>query len=374
MRTRSRACAPKAAAHEGSLLVSAQNPAAAKRPRSFTAISIDLFERLMPDAFVLAIALTALVAVAAEIFASRGTPAIILTSWYAGTFNILGFAFQMILILVTGHALAYSPPVQRGLKRLISAIRTPNQAVTVTFLVAAVASWINWGFGLVIGAVLAREVAKQVRVDFAWLVAAAYSGFVIYASGPWGSIPLSQASAGNVLNIVEKITGHIVPFSQSIFALFNVVPTVLVFPIMPFVFILVRPGAEEMQFFVPPAESIAPTADRTPMRALFARRIERSPLGSLFLAAAGIAYVAVAWTSGQLTVDINLVIFLFLIAGLALHGSPLNYADAVKNAAKQTGSMMLQYPVYGGIMGIITAPGPARAHFASPSAPPLAGR
>jgi short-chain fatty acids transporter len=94
--------------------MSTQNPAAAKPPRSFTAISIDLFERLMPDAFVLAIVLTALVAIAAAIFAPKGTPAVILTSWYAGTFNILGFAFQMILILVTGHALAYSPPIQRG--------------------------------------------------------------------------------------------------------------------------------------------------------------------------------------------------------------------------------------------------------------------
>src|SRR5205807_8916130 len=143
------------------------------------------------------------------------------------------FAFQMILILVTGHALAYSPPIQRGLKRLISAIRTPNQAVTVTFLVAAAASWINWGFGLVIGAVLAREVARQVRVDFAWLVAAAYSGFVIYASGPSGSIPLSQASHGNALNIVEKVTGHIVPFGQSIFAPFNLIPMFLILLVMP---------------------------------------------------------------------------------------------------------------------------------------------
>jgi len=298
--------------------------------------------------------------VAAAILAPRGTPAVILTSWYAGTFNILGFAFQMILILVTGHALAYSPPIQRGLKRLISAIRTPNQAVTVTFLVAAAASWINWGFGLVIGAVLAREVAKQVKVDFAWLVAAAYSGFVIYASGPSGSIPLSQASAGNALNIVEKITGHIVPFSESIFSVFNVVPTLLILAVMPFVLMLVRPSAEDMQVFVPPAESVAPAPDGTTARVLFARRIERSALGSLFLAAAGIAYVAVAWFNGQLTVDINLVIFLFLIAGLALHGSPVNYGDAVKNAARQTGAMMLQYPIYGGIMGIMTATGLAQ--------------
>src|SRR5665213_1789394 len=130
----------------------------APRRRSFTALSVELFERLMPDAFILAIALTALVVVAAALYAPRGTLPIILTSWYAGIFNILGFAFQMILILVAGHALAYSLPVQRGLKRLVSVARTPNRAVTVTFLAAGMASWINWGFGLVVGAILAREI------------------------------------------------------------------------------------------------------------------------------------------------------------------------------------------------------------------------
>ena len=333
--------------------MSAQNPSLTKR-RSFTSVSVGVFERLMPDAFVLAIALTAIVGAAAAIFAPQGTLTTILTGWYAGIFNILGFAFQMILILVSGHALAYSPPVQRGLKRLVAGIATPNQAVGITFLVAAAASWINWGFGLVIGAVLAREVAKQVRVDFAWLVAAAYSGFVIYDSGPSGSIPLSQASPGNALNIVEKVTGHILPYSHSIFTTFNVVPTLLVLVVMPFVLILVRPRTEEMQVFVPPAEVPAPVRQTN---LSFARRIERSAVASLFLVACGIAYMAVAFLGGRLTVDANMVIFLFLIAGLALHGSPLNFAEAVKNAAKQTGSLILQYPIYGGIMGIMTATG-----------------
>jgi short-chain fatty acids transporter len=324
------------------------------RRRSFTSVSVDVFERWMPDAFVLAIALTAIVAAAAAIFADKGSLTTILTGWYGGIFNILGFAFQMILILVSGHALAYSPPVQRGLKRLVSHIATPNQAVVLTFLVAAIASWINWGFGLVIGAVLAREVAKHIRVDFAWIVAAAYSGFVIYDSGPSGSIPLSQASPGNALNIVEKVTGHILPYSQSIFTTLNIVPTLTVLLVMPFVLILARPRADEMQVFVPPPE--APASEK-PGGTSFARRIERSPVGSLFLVALGGAYVAVAFMSGRLIADANLVIFLFLIAGLALHGSPLNFSDAVKNAAKQTGSMILQYPIYGGIMGIMTATG-----------------
>ena len=336
--------------------MSSESASIAKR-RSFTAISVDLFERWMPDAFVLAIALTGLVAAAAAVFAPMGTPEVIVTSWYSGMFGILSFAFQMILILVSGHTLAHTPPVQRGLKRLVSAITTPTQAVVVTFLTAAAASWINWGFGLVVGAVLAREVAKQVRVDFAWLVAAAYSGFVIYDSGPSGSIPLSQASPGNALNIVEKVTGHILPYSQSIFTTLNIVPTLLVLAIMPFVLIRMRPAEHEMQVFVPTPEA----APKPVMQShLLARRIEHSRIGSLFLVAAGIAYVAIASYQGHLIVDANLVIFVFLMAGLALHGSPLNFADAVKNAAKQTGSLILQYPVYGGIMGIMTASGLAQ--------------
>jgi short-chain fatty acids transporter len=334
-----------------------ESQAGQARRRSFASISVALFERLMPDALILAIGLTALVALAASVFAPRGTLSVILSSWYAGTFNILGFAFQMILVLVTGHALAHAPLVQRGLQGIVSTVRTPNRAVTVTFLTAAVASWINWGFGLVVGAVLAREIAKQVRVDFAWLVAAAYSGFVIYASGPSGSIPLSQASPGNALNIVEKVTGQIVPFSQSIFSAFNIVPTLLVLAVMPFILVWVRPSPDDVQVFIPPPEHVAPARPPTATRLSLTRRIERSRVGSLFLVAAGVGYIIVAESDGRLNVDINLVIFLFLIAGLALHGSPLNYADAVKNAARQTGSMMLQYPIYGGIMGIMTATG-----------------
>jgi short-chain fatty acids transporter len=333
--------------------MSAQDPPLAKR-RSFTSVSVDMFERLMPDAFVLAIALTAMVGVAAAIFAPQGTPATILSGWYAGIFNILGFAFQMILILVSGHTLAHSPPVQRGLQRVVKSIATPNQAVVITFLVAAIASWINWGFGLVIGAVLAREVAKHIRVDFAWLVAAAYSGFVIYDSGPSGSIPLSQASPGNALNIVEKVTGHGLPYGQSIFTTLNIVPTLLVLLVMPFVLMRMRPSTEDTQVFVPPAEPPPPVQHT---RLSFARRLERSPVASLFLVGCAIAYIAQAAWTGRLIFDANMVIFLFLIAGLALHGSPLNFSEGIKNAAKQTGSLILQYPIYGGIMGIMTATG-----------------
>jgi len=330
-------------------------PQPRRRGLQFVApLFVDLFERYMPDPFVLAIGLTAVTAILALLIAPNGSPAMIVSTWYKGIFAILGFAFQMILILATGYALAHAPVVERLLHRLVALARTPIQAVTLTFLVAAVASLLNWGFGLVVGAILAREVARQVRVDFGWLVAAAYSGFVVWASGLSSSIALTQATHGNALNIVEKLTGQMLPLSDTVFATFNWLPTLLIVLVMPIVFISIQPADADVVAFVPQPEAPPPPADRldTP-----ARRMDRSPVGSLFLLAAGLAAILVLWLQGTFTFDINMVILIFLIGGIALHGSPIAYGAAMRDAARQTGSMMLQYPFYGGIMGIMSGTG-----------------
>ncbi len=322
--------------------------------QSLAPMFVGMFERYMPDPFVLAIGLTGLTALLALLIAPKGSPTMIVTTWYTGIFAILGFAFQMILILATGHALAHAPVVARLLRRLVATARTPNQAVVLTFLVAAAASLLNWGFGLVVGAILAREVARQVRVDFGWLVAAAYSGFAVWASGISSSIALTQATHGNALNIVEKLTGQMLPLSDTVFATFNWLPTVLIVLVMPIVFIAIRPADADVVPFVPEAELPPPAPD---LSNSIARRMDRSPVGSLFLLAAGLAVVGVLWSQGALTFDVNMIILIFLIGGIALHGTPVAYGAAMKNAAKQTGGMMLQYPFYGGIMGIMSGTG-----------------
>jgi len=322
--------------------------------QSLAPMFVDLFERYMPDPFVLAIGLTALTAILALLIAPKGSPEMIVTSWYGGIFAILGFAFQMILILATGHALAHAPVVARLLRRLVSMARTPNQAVVLTFLVAAAASLLNWGFGLVIGAILAREVARQVRVDFGWLVAAAYSGFAVWASGISSSIALTQATHGNALNIVEKNTGQLLPLSDTVFATFNWLPTLLIIVVMPIVFIAIRPADDDVTAFVPEPEAPRAAPD---LSNSIARRMDHSPVGSLFLLVAGIAVVLVLWLQGTLAFDVNMIILIFLIGGIALHGTPIAYGEAMRNASKQTGGMMLQYPFYGGIMGIMSGTG-----------------
>jgi len=160
----------------------------------FTNATIDLFERVIPDPFVLAILITAFVAVASALFAPHASFIGIVGGWYKGFFDILTFAFQITLILVTGHAFAHAPPVQRLFRAVVSIARTPVQAATLTFVSVAVASFLNWGFGLVVAALLAREVAKRMRVDFAWIVAAGFSGWVVWASGISSSIALAYST------------------------------------------------------------------------------------------------------------------------------------------------------------------------------------
>ena len=110
------------------------------------------------------------------------------------------------------------------------------------FLTAAVCCWINWGFGLVVGALLSREIAKRVRnVDFSFLVAAAYMGFMVWASGLSSSIALATATHGSALNFVERITGHMAGFDQTILSQANLVPVLLLMVAMPTALALMAP-------------------------------------------------------------------------------------------------------------------------------------
>lgn len=155
-------------------------PAAAAptvRKTRFTETTIRFFERTIPDPFVLAILISVVVAALSAAFAPHASATNLIGGWYKGFFDILTFAFQITLVLVTGHAFAHAPLVQRMFKALVSLARTPVQAAALTFVLVAVASFCNWGLGLVVSALLAREVAKRMRVDFAWIVAAGFSGW-----------------------------------------------------------------------------------------------------------------------------------------------------------------------------------------------------
>jgi short-chain fatty acids transporter len=338
---------------------------ASARPKPRTLLStitsffLFLFERITPDPYIFAVALTIFTALWAGIFAPRGSAEMILTGWYNGIFNILAFAFQMVLVLVTGYALSNSPPVRRLLDRLAGIATTPKRAVVVLVLTVMATSFVNWGCGLVVAGLLAREIAKRIRIDFGWLVAAAYSGWMIWASGLSSSIALAQATPGSVLNVVQKMTGKVLPLNETVFASFNVVPVLVLAVLVPILYCAIQPDeaqtlAADATRLITEDQARVGRADEPPT---LARQLERAWVLNLIVVLAGVAALSIIWSKSGFNLDINSVIFLFFIAGLLLHWRPIAYVEAVNNAARVTGPLILQYPLYGGIMGIMTTTG-----------------
>jgi len=164
--------------------------------RWFTDICVHYVERLMPDPYLFAVILTLIVVALIFILVPGAGAGGIVDSWYQGvwgTDNIFTFAMQMVLILVSGYTLAEAPIVKRGLGWLASKPRNQVQGALLCFGVAAFASVVNWGLGLVVRALLARQVAARLhKVSFGYMVAAGYMGFMVWTNGLSSSIALAN--------------------------------------------------------------------------------------------------------------------------------------------------------------------------------------
>src|ERR671939_96380 len=187
-----------------------------------------LAERFLPDAFLFAIVLTLITYLLAAIFVTPNVLELI-GAWYKGLWGILTFALQMALILLTGYVVAQSPIVSRFLDWLASKPRNQGQALALTVVISSIASLINWGFGLVVAAIMARFIGKRLEnIDYAILVSAGYAGFIVWASGLSSSIALAVSTPGSSANITEQQTGQVLRFGETVFTWWNILPVILI--------------------------------------------------------------------------------------------------------------------------------------------------
>ena len=334
--------------------------------RQLTRLCVRYAERYIPNPYLYAVILTFITVAAALIWTPSGLPKVV-DSWYDGIWNILAFAMQMALILVTGVTLADAPLVRGLLRRLASLPSRQAGAAITVFLAAAVGSWLNWGFGLVVGALVAREIAKRLReVDFGFLVAAAYMGFMVWASGLSSSIALATATHGSALNIVEKVTGKTAGFDETIFTAYNLVPVVLLVILMPVALYFMGPEEKDMKKVDPQVlvrqDEVAQEGTRA---RTFATVLEDSRLLTVLLVLMGVVYEWHTIATKGFHLDINGFIFIVLMLGLLFHWRPIRYVRSFESGARTVGPILLQFPLYGGIMGIMTGTGLAGVIAAS---------
>ena len=315
-----------------------------------------IMQRWLPDTFVIAIILTAVVFLAGMFSQGQGIGAMA-DHWGNGVWKLLGFSMQMVLILVLGTVLAMSRPIKAALRAIAQIASTPAQGIILVTLTSMLALWVNWGFGLVVGALLAREVASHVKNShFPLLIAAAYSGLLVWHSGLSGSIPLKIASTGNDA-LSQLLEGQTVPLMETIFAWQNIAIIVALAVSLPILNILMMPDKNN-RLGLTVEEEPEPTVDVTAMSP--AEKLEHYPIINYLLVAIGAVYLFGFFASGR-SISLNEINLCLLLAGLALHINPRNYLSAMNSAIGTSSGIILQFPLYAGVMGMMVGSGLAGA-------------
>ena len=333
---------------------------------------VKLVQRFLPDAFVFCIILTIVVFIAAMPVAGMN-PIEVANAWGSGVWGLLAFSMQMALVLVLGSALANAPAIKRIIVKLAGVPKKPAGAVAFVTIISAICCFINWGFGLIIGALLAKEVAKKIKgLDYRLIIAAAYSGFVIWHSGISGSIPLGMTALdvdGTVANTGGAVT-EIVPTSQTIFSAWNLIMVLAVVVVVAIVNAKMHPDAKDVVSIDPKLLEDAPEAvetkakkDRTP-----AEKLENSMILSYIVVVIGAVYLIYYFVNaGSIlnALSLNIVNLIFLILGIAFHKTPIGYVKAIMESAESAGGIILQFPFYAGIQGMMVTAGSNGVSLAS---------
>ncbi|WP_294783149.1 short-chain fatty acid transporter [uncultured Eubacterium sp.] len=340
--------------------------------KKFTNGCVKLVQRFLPDAFVFCIILTIVVFIAAMPVAGMN-PIEVANAWGSGVWGLLAFSMQMALVLVLGSALANAPAIKKLIVKLAGVPKKPVGAVAFVTIISAICCFINWGFGLIIGALLAKEVAKKIKgLDYRLIIAAAYSGFVIWHAGISGSIPLGMTSL-NADGVVDNTAGavtEIVPTSQTIFSAWNLIMVLAVVLVVAFVNAKMHPDPKDVVSIDPKLLEDAPDntevkarKDQTP-----AEKLENSMVLSYIVVVIGAIYLIYNFVNaGSIlnALSLNIVNLIFLILGIAFHKTPISYVKAITESAESAGGIILQFPFYAGIQGMMVTAGSNGVSLAS---------
>lgn len=314
-----------------------------------------IMQRWLPDAFLFAIILTFVVLIGGVVVEQNSLNHMV-EFWGDGVWNLLTFSMQALLTLVTGHVLAQTAFVNRGLRSIAGLASTPGQAIVLMTVIALICGWVNWGFSLIASGLFAREIAQRVKgVHYPLLVAAAYSGMLIWHAGLSGTIPLKIAVAdGDTLS--ELMGGQTISVSETIFHPPVLIISALLLVTVPIIFRLMMPNAEDVSE-IPAAlknveiEKPLKFSEMTP-----AEKLENSMLLSLLLGGLGLYYLVGYFIAGG-KLGLNSLNLIFLVLGLLLQKTPANYLNALNNAIRSTSGIVLQFPLYAGIMGMMVESG-----------------
>jgi len=324
----------------------------------------DACERWFPDAFVFALAAVGLVLVAG--LALGETPTRLVREFGGGFWTLVPFTMQMALVIIGGSVVASSPLFERLIRRLALVPATPRGAVAFVAFFAMASSLLSWGLSLIFTGLLVRELTRRIEgIDYRAIGAAAYLGLgSVWALGLSSSAALLQATPSTIPPALLPVTG-VIPLSQTVFLWQSLLVAVVLIGVSVAIAWFSCPDAARARTAASMGVRFDPVrieakAPRTP-----AERVEHSPAWGVGIALLMLAFLVLQWRDKGLVaaLDLSSFNFAFLALGLLLHRRPASFLSAVGRAVPATAGVLIQFPFYGGIFGIIskTAIQPAMA-------------
>jgi short-chain fatty acids transporter len=321
----------------------------------------DWFERWFPDAFALALVAVGIVFAACV---AIGAPAVQTAQWFgAGFWDLVAFTMQMTMIIVTGYAVATSPPVFAVIRWMATIPKDGRGAAAFVGLFSMLSSLLSWSFSLIFSGLLAREVTHRVRgADYRAVGAAAYLGVgSVWALGLSSSAALIMAAPASLPQSIRQISG-VIPLGETLGLWQSLLTAAVLLIVSMAISYYSAPastysrGMSEMGVvYQPPAREVG-RPDKP------GEWLEYNPILTVLVSAMGIAYLIreVAMLGPSILLELNHYVFAFLIVGLLLHWRPKSFVVAIAAAVPSVAGVLVQYPLYAGIVKMMTESGLAR--------------
>lgn len=340
-----------------------------------TQVIENVFKKYLPSPFTIAILLTIITVVLALVFTKPTKVSMfmytldVLKFWENGIWSngLLVFAYQMMLILVLGHVLVLSSPINKLILNVTKYCTNTARSAAIVSCTTMLVAFFNWGLGLIFGALLARKVAEyaqknQIKLNYPIIGAAGYVGLMVWHGGISGSAPIKINENGHIKSIMQSVSSEevlkqipeVIDYSQTVFSGWN---------LLIFLFVLV--GVSFTFYFL--GKRVAPTEINLPEYKMDlnenvitkAEKLDNSNVlamlfGGMILIAFGYRY----WEDiQQLKITPNLINFFMLGLGIILHGSFKKFTNAVGESISDVSGILIQFPLYFGIMGIMKSTG-----------------
>lgn len=315
--------------------------------------------KYMPDAATFAVLFT-IIAFVAGILVAKQTPGQMVGHWYTGFWSLLGFSMQISLGVTTGSAIANHPTVKRWIRKVCDAPKNGPQGAALACVMGILSHYIHWGLGIIVGAVASLEIAralrrKGVKFDYGLIVAAGFTGEMCWHGGLSASVGLTISQPGHFL---ESEMG-VIPFVNYLVNPMNIILLIAFAIIPPIICYFLHPkDASRCPELRPETIAVLDAPDPHYGKvdltgASVGERISHSRILGYALAVLGWAYIITRFVKNGFDLDMDLVNAIFLFAGIAMYGDLTQYVAAVKNSIGGITGIVFQFPLYGGVLGMV---------------------